>query len=154
MEWNTLPFSFMSFFLIVGFFSLTNRVVCGDITFFETTIKCTTNSAAVPVDLRHCRVANDAHISEDAVVFVTAKAFSPGHIVPELFLLDTVDMHVCSDDSRSPRNCDIVRSAQPPNVFANGTVVDVLDSCEDRIATFSIVVSEFVRNSQKHSLIV
>jgi hypothetical protein len=144
----------MSFFLIVGFFSLTKRVVCGDVTFFETTIKCTTNPAAVPVDLQHCRVANDAHVYEDAVVFVTAKAFSPGHIVPELFLDDTVDMHVCSDDSRSPRNCDDVRSAQPPNVFANGTVVNVLDSREDRIATFLIVVSEFIRNSQKQSLIV
>ena len=145
----------MSFFTVVSFFALANRTVPGTSSFFDTTITCAGNPAAVPVDLRHYCAANEAAIADNTVVLITTKVFSPGHIVPEDFLLDTVEIEVFPGDPHSPTllatYTDHVPSPRPPNVFANRTVTDIHQTCDDPIATFVITVPEFVRLSPTYA---
>lgn len=144
----------MSFFTVVGFFALANKNVPGAFSFFESTITCGGNPAPVPVDVRHYRAANETPVADDAVVFVAAKAFSPGHIVPEDFLLDTIYIDTLPGDPQSATYDDHVPLPRPPVVFANGTVTDNIQTSDDPIVTFVVTVSEFVRNSRKQSVIV
>lgn len=144
----------MSFFLVIGLFGLAKRDVPGAFSFFDTSFLCAGNPDPVPVDLRHYRALEDAPIADDAVVGITAKAFSPGHVVPEDFLLDTVDIDIFPGDPHSPTYDDHMPSPRPPNVHANGTVTDSQQTTGDPIVTFLISVSEFVRNSRKQSIIV
>jgi hypothetical protein len=122
----------MSFFTVVSFFALANRTVPGTSSFFYTTIMCAGNPAAVPVDLCHYCAANEAAIADNTVVLITAKVFSPGHIVSSTYT-------------------DHVPSPRPPNVFADGTVTDSHQTCDDPIATFVITVPEFVHLSPTYA---
>ena len=144
----------MSFFAVIGFFALANRNVPGAFSFFESTITCGGNPALVPADIRHYRAPNEVAVADNSVVFVAAKAFSPGHIVPDEFLLDTISMEVLPGDPRTVAYDDHMPIPRPPTVLANGTVTDTHPSSEDAIVTFTITVSEFVRGSCKQSVIV
>ena len=144
----------MSSFFVVGFFALANRDVPGAFSFFDTSIMCAGNPDPVPVDLRHYRGADEAPIADNAVVCISAKAFSPGHIIPEDFLLDTVDIDIFPGDPPVPTYDEHMPAPRAPNVHANGTVTDSQQSGGDSIVTFLITVSEFVRNSRKQSVIL
>jgi hypothetical protein len=139
----------MSFFLVIGFFALANCGVPGAFLFFDTSIMCAGNPDPVPVDLRHYCGADEAPIADSAVVCISAKAFSPGHIIPENFLLD-----IFPGDPRVPTYDEHMLAPCAPNVHANGTVTDSQQSSGDSIVTFLITVSEFVRNSRKQSVIL
>ena len=144
----------MSFFAVIGFFALGNQNVPGAFSFFESTITCGGNPALVPADIRHYRAPNEVAVADNSVAFVAAKAFSPGHIVPDEFLLDTISMEVLPGDPRTVAYDDHMPIPRPPTVLANGTVTDTHPSSEDAIVTFTITVSEFVRGSRKQSVIV
>jgi hypothetical protein len=143
----------MSFFLVVGFFALANRGVPGVFSFFDTSIMCAGNPDRFR-SIFAIIAADKAPIADSALVCISAKAFSPGHIIPEDFLFDTVDIDIFPGDPRVPTYDEHMPAPRALNVHANGTVTDSQQSSGDSIVTFLITVSEFVQNSHKQSVIL
>ena len=147
----------MSLFTLIGFLALTGgkRVVSTKLSkvfycFYTTTIQCS-GSVDIPAEIHIYNPYNDIPYADDTIAFVIAKAFCPPN---DTALLDAYHL-VPVPGNPTEMEYELQHVPDCPYPFASGIgAVSGTEVLADGVTkAFSIVVSDYVRDSIKSSTV-
>jgi hypothetical protein len=153
----------MSTFTVAGFFGLTagqrvrtevprsNGTSQGVYHIHYVTSVNTSQSGAVPAELRKYSPPHDSVLQDDTIAFVVAKAYVPMGKTTGNVLLEASHIFPVPGDPRSPEYEERVPDFCCPYIFAQGICTGEHTEKDGGIVTFPVTVSDYIRGSTKQS---